>query len=443
MAVHLQSGNGQVEGMPPRSQLVPLMPFGVGTPYIESLSSNFLRLADIYCVNPGTLYGYLRSPEINIKQNISPYEITSVWDQSHFLNISNTASGWTKHLEELTTVRALDRLTILPLAGRIALRGVIYNQKRWCPLCHEEAITTGAPYGQLLWQITPVTACPKHRVYLVDRCQCGNLRWPPRKQSKLLPQFCKFCGRSLASIGPLIEAPLSAIGIANLVGELLKSTLFLNSPKPIRSVAHFLREAMASIPSCTLNKIAERIGVGTCDIYNWKEGTHLPTLGSVVKLASTFDCSLESVLSGNPLKAKEPIWLDPSPKPQRGAVNNPDEMVKQLKDFLAENPPPSLAELGRRFGVHPSTIRHRFPEIARRLVDTRTQVRSAYTIKIHQERAEAYAFAAESLAIRGIRPTRERVREMLGSKYPIFLPIDRESCTNACDKVLRSLRKAI
>src|SRR5688572_20379032 len=36
----------------PRSKLYRLEPIGVGTPYVESLSSYFRRLADAHCVSP-------------------------------------------------------------------------------------------------------------------------------------------------------------------------------------------------------------------------------------------------------------------------------------------------------------------------------------------------------------------------------------------------------
>jgi hypothetical protein len=60
------------------------------------------------------------------------------------------------------------------LGHRVHVDLVSVRRRRWCPLCLEEA-----PFWRGVWDLSLMTACPKHGILLVDRCpSCGRgLHW--------------------------------------------------------------------------------------------------------------------------------------------------------------------------------------------------------------------------------------------------------------------------
>ncbi len=250
---------------------------------------------------------------------------------------------------------------------------------------------------------------------------------------------------SLAKVDPesLVEAPPSAIARAASIGDLLISDLFLGNPQPMKEkgVAQFLREALNTLPNCNLQKVANRIGLYKSHVSMWKSGTHLPSLGHVLLLAEAFSCSLESVLVGDATLAHEPIWIEKAPKTRRKGSIDPNEMFQLLMTQTQMNPPPSLAEIGRRLGIDRTTLSKRFPKITNRLVAERKRVRKEITERLQQDRAKAYLATAKKLVEQGIWPTQNRVWEALGHEFAVFAPIDRDACRRACREAILGIQK--
>jgi transcriptional regulator with XRE-family HTH domain len=392
-----------------------------------------------------TLFNYLASPEINFHELRLQERVHLVFEAPCFVGAGVTATGWTKILEDMTTVPRLDFLSSLPLGGRIAIQGTIHQQKRWCPLCLQDGIKNGKPYGQFIWELEPVVACPKHRILLHHQCRCGKLPRIMGETPKLLPHLCKHCGRALAPPDPdsIVEASCSAVRRAAAVGELLCSNLFLGNTqaKSNKKVSDFLRAALSTWQTLTLSKVADQIGRSKSDLSYWKNGVHPPLLCAVVLIAEAFNCSLESVLTGDVTRAQEPIFIEPNPKARKDNPVSTKEITRLLKIYSEDTTRLSLTEIGKQLGIDRSTIRKQFPKIAIRLVANRNRIRKEITTKIHLERAKAYQMAAKTLALEGLRPTQRRIWEFFGPKHGFFHPIDRESCRRACQEAILSTRK--
>lgn len=433
-------------GMPPRSPLVRLMPLGVGTPYIESLRSLFLRLADATSVSPTSLYNFLQSPDVDTESVVARGRMTAIWDAPSFVGMGIVPKGLVQILERVTMVSQLGRLTLLPLAGKIAACRSIHQRRRWCPLCLKEGMEAGNPYGQLLWDLEPVVACPKHRILLHSECRCDTIRKLNWEGPKLLPHLCKHCGNSLGFMdqAALIEAPPTDVTRAACLGELLKSELFLGDIKPNETagVAQFLKIAFHSWPNCKLPRVADLIHRNKSYLSYWKNGVHLPSLGSVIELADAFGCRLESVLTGDGAREKEPVSIEPTPRASRRAPIDPVPTALRLLAFLKWTPPPSLAEIGRQIGINCSTLAKRFPDITKMLVMNRKQVRRESAEKLHRKRATAYKTTALALVEQGIHPTRKRVKDALGPGFADIHPVDREACRRACQEAIVGWRKS-
>lgn len=163
-----------VPSIPPRSRLFHLEPIGIGTPYVESLTSYFIRLAEVHHVFPGMLMKKVVEPLVRDysqqKGMRNYYRISG--NRSNLLNaIGSPAIAMVHDLEQLTLRAGLRNLTLLNWAEVLSIRNLVRQVKAWCPICYQEWRTRGQiVYDPLLWVLEPVTMCMRHHCRLSTRC---------------------------------------------------------------------------------------------------------------------------------------------------------------------------------------------------------------------------------------------------------------------------------
>ena len=188
-----------ISPLPERSYLYHLKPIGIGTPYVESLLSYVIRLAEAHCVTPHMLIinevwplltqsGALETPV---------YHSYGAWRQrGEMLNgMSALAKDGVCALEKLTKRDNLHNLTMLTWANVLSNRRLLRDVQAWCPLCYEEwKKSSHRIYSPLLWSLKAVKMCLFHRKPLQERC-------PSPQCQKSLPTFvtdirlgyCPYC----------------------------------------------------------------------------------------------------------------------------------------------------------------------------------------------------------------------------------------------------------
>ena len=110
--------------LPPRSRLYALEPIGVGTPFVESLSSYVVRLADAHAVSVGDLVGRELSrvapkPLISFGQFMKQNRANSHGFYARTCSISGfgkTSERWIEALERATLRTTLRFLTFSPFS---------------------------------------------------------------------------------------------------------------------------------------------------------------------------------------------------------------------------------------------------------------------------------------------------------------------------------------
>src|SRR5260221_9664144 len=126
----------------PRSRLYHLEPVGIGTPFVESLTSYVTRLAEAHCVSLRNLithellplYGRSYLPRTTDDNNTS-----ALWKDSPTLNgINPSTRDFVRVLEQLTLHDNLRFLTMLPWAEVLSCRYLVRRTKAWCPFCYQE-----------------------------------------------------------------------------------------------------------------------------------------------------------------------------------------------------------------------------------------------------------------------------------------------------------------
>src|SRR5258708_17936278 len=129
-------------GEPPRSRLYSLVPAGIGTPLIESLTSYINRLAWTYRVEPRILVAQEIVPQLGRAYHFqSSLSLLGAYCRSEAMSINGTgetALDWSSTLTRLTTRENLRDLTLSSWAGNIPFRGLLRATPAWCPVCYHE-----------------------------------------------------------------------------------------------------------------------------------------------------------------------------------------------------------------------------------------------------------------------------------------------------------------
>lgn len=424
--------------LPKRSTLVALKPLGLGTPYRESLTSYFQRLADAHCVMPRTLARELVIPRLGFNNRISEHQADRFWRTSFFNGMGQVAEDWARVLGELTSVAGLETLTLAPLRGVVGAQGTATNTRRWCPLCLEESVKDGAPYGQLLWEIGCVKVCHKHNVRLVDSCGCTPEEALHSRQVKFLPHVCSSCGGTLAGrVQADFEAPSGQeIAIARSVGKLLESNVFdgSNPAGGLRCtpLAAFLKEAVSLIGEGNAACIAKILNVSKGGLSDWCHGRHIPSLPQAVHIAETFGAQLAEVLTGmGGPGGKDPIRpqsIHYRPRRAYFRRNNAEGLAYRLEAILREHPPISLAETARRLGTSTRELNRLYRELATSIAARAKEWRSEETETRREERLQVVRHHAEDIANAGFIPTRKLLENRLTEIPRSFLFQERRTC---------------
>src|SRR6266487_2851742 len=180
--------------IPERSVLFSLEPVGLGTPWVESLTSYIARLASAHAVFPGVLMNKLL--EALVQGRHSGILHISQGKKTNLLNATGLrATLAVQFLETLTMRSDLRHLTLLAWSEILCLRGLVRLTKAWCPQCyehwreHREII-----FDPLLWAIQEVTTCAIHQIPLCQQCPNPDCaRTLPALCWRSRPGYCAYC----------------------------------------------------------------------------------------------------------------------------------------------------------------------------------------------------------------------------------------------------------
>lgn len=429
--------------LPPRSRLAPLKPLGLGTPYRESLSSFLQRLADQHGLSPKVLARELVLPRLGINRREQASQADRLWRTSFFNGMGKVPQKWVKILEELTSVKRLDLLTLLPLQSKVGMPGISSPTRRWCPICLHEGAEEGIPYGQLLWEIGIVTACPKHHIKLVNSCDCDPAKAHSSLKSKHLPQLCGLCGNSLAlRPGIPVEAASEAeLHRATLVAELLGSNLF--EPNGCTShgagIVPFLQVAVLIVGDECAARTARILGVSKGTLSGWLNYHHLPSLAHAVSIAEVFKVPIAKILVGegsgdfSSLRPKELQRISHRRRLRRNCSK--DELERKLQEILNAEIPVSGREAARITGNSNRGHYLSFPELSRAIAKRSLDQQHKDAQKRREEGLLLIRDTAMQLANEGFIPTRKRLEERIKGVSTFFLSNERDECRRICVEV--------
>ncbi len=402
---------------PQRPALHSPAPIGVGTVRVESLRSYLLRMADVHRIAPGTLIQFLKQEYLG--RHTEQRMKKPFFKESRICGAGQSAELWVAAVHNATGRGDLMQLTFLPLRHVMPNVSSMSASRRWCPLCvssHREYFDV---YEPLLWCLQTVSACPTHNVSLVSHCGCSGKASRFPSERKLHPGVCPHCGRDLTSVeGTAIctPAPANAAREAKLAADLL----LLGQQERIGPAAktafvEFLGSAGQQLDEGGRRAFARRLGSSPGQLKGWMDGRHKLTLRSALHIIATVGADVESAFITGVYVAKEPLPTAGTGGRkrrirQRTEVDWPRRLAA-LVEAQREEPPPSLAFVGRKAGVAARTLREKWPEHCRIVTQRYTSWKQSTDQEAVQERMRLVREAAEEFALRGIRPTRRRIME--------------------------------
>ena len=345
------------------------------------------------------------------------------WRRVYFNGLGELNREWVTRLEELTRIVGLGSLTMGFLRDKITTHDLVCKKPRWCPACFREDAEGGIPYGRLIWNFNAVTCCPKHRIRLVERCDC-NVKDVRREKltAKCLPSICLKCScfLGISSGTKEDEATPAELRQAGLVADLLTSDFAQGGQLAVRDVAHFLGDSVTKFAEGKSARFARLIGVGASSMHGWIHRDHIPCFSQILRIAEVHGCSIADVLCGNSdAVTRNPLVLNSERGHgiRTGSTRSPRRdldwgtVAVRLNEMILDGHPITIVEAGRRLGIRPDLLRQRRPSECS-IISFRWKEWRAANAKVRQaELEEIIHETARGLVEQGIRPTWRRVAD--------------------------------
>jgi AraC-like DNA-binding protein len=373
-----------IPSLPPRSRFYRLEPIGIGTPYVESLTSYIARLAAEHCVMPK----YLVMEEILPLQGhlaTTPqfyFRLNKLWRDAYSLNgISLSARQWVETLQILTSRNDLHFLTMLTWKEVIGAARLLRPSKTWCSFCYEEwRQAHQVIYEPLLWMLNGVDVCPIHHQPLVVRCPgCLEMLLVLSQQSR--PGYCHRCACWLGSPNPVQTPDNHTEGFekqlwrARVVSELISAAPELAVPPLKERIAIMVGLCLDKYARGNFRALARSAKVTQDSLKKYLRGG-LPFWDTLLNICSNLSISPLEFVTATP----NPSWnthhfminhVEPIHRSGRRLSAEELQYVRQvLESLLAEEagPFPPLNEVARRVGCAAATLQAKFPDLCRAII---------------------------------------------------------------------------
>jgi transcriptional regulator with XRE-family HTH domain len=295
-----------IPSIPSRSRFYCLEPMGMGTSYIECLSSYFVRLANAHCLQPKKLIAQEILPLVRGGDQLP----LSADNFMSWLNGSTTMNGatifthrWVHVLEQLTARSDMRFLTMLAWNDVIHRRGLVRKTKAWCPDCYKEWRERGRIiYEPLIWYLNSVISCPQHQRPLSKLCPNAGCGKPiPLFADWSRSGYCPHCWCFLG-LGSAIECgekhfnEINANWINNCVGELLAIAPSLTANPSIGDLALKISLMLRDKAKLDNAALAKKLGVSASNLVGWQQGLHTMSFDILLKLCHQLQIDVAQLL---------------------------------------------------------------------------------------------------------------------------------------------------
>lgn len=352
-----------------RSILYNLEPVGLGTPYVESLTSYISRLALKHNVTVSSLVKMLFAQTTDkhyLKSNLS----NGVFgDTAKYINGNSRLSlEYVNVLEQLTLRNDLLQLTMNSWTD-IFTKNVVGEYRKWCPCCFNEWERENKDiYEPLLWYISDVNKCDVHGVELQEFCPNCN-----KKLLHINSHFnvghCQYCFTNLGDKfdGKIIEyITEEEIFIINNYKELIENASSITFLPTKKSVSLSLNNIMSGLKINSTN-FAKLIGVSPSTLSCWLSNRHIPSPESLIAIGRKIKSTIYNMLYGNVIIEEIGVNSNITKTNCKDQYSSKYETEYHLKNELYTDIPKSLKEIAKEKGFSPNSAKDQFPDLCKQI----------------------------------------------------------------------------
>lgn len=445
--------------LPARSELYCMRLANLNTPLTESFASYIGRLAERHCLSTRDLVVKFFLPLFGrpYLSNLHNHDnITALWKDTSTLNSANKlTSEWVRITEELTLFPNLHLLTMLSWANAISPKGLVRRSHAWCPYCYEEWRRDEQDvYNPLIWSLEVVSICPQHSTTLRSQCPYDGCGRPmPMLSPRFRPGYCPHCGGWLgcqyAAEGISVSTRLQDEDllwqqwVAASVGELIASAsnlkLWPQKERFAEAVATYLEEVAGG----NVSAAARKFRVARRTIRDWKKGTQIPQLASILHFCYLCNLSPLHLLTesfpiaefsgANRTRSVGPI--ESAKKHHRSL--DAERLGHALEGVLQsdEYPPPPMSKVAKRLRYDHSFLIKHFPDLCS-AISARFE---EYRMKQCEEKKRQVVCEVRQATLvvhaQGVYPSQVRVRNSLAIPGSMRMP----EALNAWHAMLKEL----
>ena len=427
--------------IPTRSRLFQLEPIGIGTPYVESLTSYLTRLAQCHNV----LLGDLVAREI---KTILPktYKSKDLFCTKHPSGTANSTGKVAKYLllalEKLTLRNDLENLTLLKWSPVLSQRNLINPVKKWCSVCYQEQYEDNKPiYEQLLWFFKTVDVCPIHQTFL--QTSCPHCHQPiPSLARNSRPGYCSHCEQWLGSNQRKNTTPTEDwdLWVANNVGEILAANSRISKPLHKDRISNSFQKCIEQVTEGNITAFARLTKFSKNQVWEWANGKVTPQLDVLLKISYLMDLSLSDFLTKDDFKVNYSCTtkLSDKRKTNRGKQKFNYLLAEtSLKEFVSDSSaiPMSLSAIARQLGYHRRTLTNNFPELCKQISANYLEYKKSLRIQRIKECCLEVEQAVIKLNSEGIYPSEANVSKIISRPGNLREKEVREALSKARQKL--------
>jgi hypothetical protein len=344
-----------------------LAPHGVGTPYMESLTSYLKRLAQIHHLRVVDLISFCAAQS---EHDVMP---STTQKLARIDGITQSAAQWAPLLRKLTQHPHVAYLTLFYWHTLFHPHRALRQHHAWCARCFEDWAAHDQPvYEPLLWRLQLVTHCSVHACPLTETCPYCHKQFVSLSNNTMIG-FCPKCAAWLGekAAGAAVDASYSHEPDIQTLETLLALT-----PQVTRfdanlalQVIEFVKQRR-QVPYSHLQRI---LGISTSHMQSLKVKEQLPGLLLFLKIAQLPDGGLFAHLIGQANEYASDVDC------LQDSLTTPDAHKYYLESLCASTEPlPGLQYIAKQCGYPTIThLQKAFPD----LYDTLEQ-------RLHQEQCQ-------------------------------------------------------
>lgn len=443
--------------MPQLSTLYALKPIGVGTPFVESMTSYIARLALAHCVFPGVLMRKITAPFAqshllgtrgSVAMDIRDGKTTGAFNSAH-----HRARNAVNVLESLTGQYGLQALTMMTWTEVFPLFGLIRTDRAWCPCCLQEWRASGRSiYEPLLWTVQAVKICTQHGCRLETQCpRCARtsrwLAWRSR------PGYCAHChqwlGRDLVRPGENEQETIWFCWCAEQVGTLLALAPTLRDVPSRVCIEEGLASVLEQISQGKKMTFARLVGLSEKMVGDWFYHQQLPSVENLLRVCFAVNLSLPDFLLKQPLicslrsEGTQGLWSRGSRQHAHGFWKS--DQVRAMLEAIArseEIPPPSLKAVARRLGGDFASLKTYHPVPSQAISARYAAYVNAKRLAAEQQHCAEVQEAVRQLMEQNIPPTARNVALILSKPGILRSSVVREARRAAIQRRQNSVNQS-